>query len=182
MTSLLQSFKESIPDYAKDTRINFGTVLTVEGSPGLTESQIAGIALASAYASKSAGVVKAIREMSSGVLIEQEVLAAKSAASIMAMNNVYYRFVHLAEDKEYQAMPAQLRMSVIGNPGIAKTDFELYALAVSAVNGCGMCLDAHARQLVKAGLPKSAVQSAVRIAAVIHSAAQAFWINEHEAA
>lgn len=182
MTSGVQQFKENFPDYAKDTRINFGTVLSPEGSPGLTESQIAGIALASAYASKSAAVVKAVRESSAEILIEQEVNAARAAASIMAMNNVYYRFVHLVEDKEYQVMPAKLRMTVIGNPGIAKADFELYALAVSAVNGCGMCMDSHARQLIKAGLTKEAVQSAVRIAAVIHSAAQTFWITEHEAA
>lgn len=174
--------KEAFPDFAKDTKINFAAVLSPEGSPGLTESQIAGIALASAYASRSEGVVKAVRSKFSGVLMEQEIQSARSAASIMAMNNVYYRFVHLVEDMEYQAMPARLRMTVIGNPGVAKADFELYSLAVSAVNGCGMCLDAHARQIVKAGLAKEAVQSAVRIAAVIHSAAQAFWITEHEAA
>lgn len=182
MTGGIQEFKDSFPEYAKDTRINFGTVLSHEGSPGLTESQIAGIALASAYAAKSSAVVKAVRESSAGILMEQEVNAARSAASIMAMNNVYYRFVHLLEDKEYQSMPAKLRMTVIGNPGISKADFELYALAVSAVNGCGMCMDSHARQLVKAGLTKEAVQSAVRIAAVINSAAQALWITEREAA
>ncbi len=182
MNTTTQSFKDSFPEFAKDVKINFGTVLTPEGSPGLTESQIAGVALASAYAVRSPVVLKAIRESAASALVEPEVQAAKAAASIMAMNNVYYRFVHLVEDKEYQAMPAKLRMTVIGNPGIAKVDFELYAMAVSAVNGCGMCLDAHARQLVKAGLSKEAIQSAVRIAAVLNSAAQTFWISEQEAA
>ncbi len=61
----------------------------------------------------------------------------------MAMNNVYYRFTHLAGNQEYRNMPAKLRMNVIGATGIDKIDFELFSLAVSAINGCGMCIDAH---------------------------------------
>ena len=71
-------------------------------------------------------------------------------------------------------MPAKLRMNVIANPGIAKVDFELFSLAVSAINGCGMCMDAHAAELQKAGLSKIAIQSTVRIAAVINAASFAF--------
>jgi alkyl hydroperoxide reductase subunit D len=87
------------------------------------------------------------------------------------MNNIYYRFTHLVGDKAYATMPAKLRMNVIGNPGVSKVDFELNCLAVSAINGCGMCLDAHAHELTKAGLSKLAVQSAVRIASVVSAAA-----------
>src|SRR5204862_96628 len=71
------------------------------------------------------------------------VSAAHAAASIMAMNNVYYRFLHLVEDAEYAKLPARLRMNVIGSPGIARADFELLALAVSAINGCGTCVASH---------------------------------------
>jgi alkyl hydroperoxide reductase subunit D len=91
----------------------------------------------------------------------------------MAMNNVYYRFTHLVSDTDYRSMPARLRMQVIANPGVPKADFELACLAVSAINGCGACLEAHAHQVTTAGLTKEAVQSAVRIAAVLQATAQA---------
>ena len=90
----------------------------------------------------------------------------------MGMNNIYYRFTHLIEDAEYRSLPARLRMNVIGNPGIDKVDFELVSLAVSAVNGCGMCVNAHDAVLKKHGLGRDSVQSAVRIAAVVHAVAQ----------
>ena len=68
-------------------------------------------------------------------------------------------------------MPARLRMNVIGNPGIDKLDFELISLAVSAVNGCGMCVLAHEKKLRQHEVSREAVQTAVRIAAVIHAVA-----------
>ena len=99
--------------------------------------------------------------------------AARAAAAIMGMNNVYYRFVHLVGNDEYAKLPAKLRMNVIGSPGIDKTDFELYSLAVSAINGCGACVAAHEKVVRKAGIAAEGVQSAVRIAAVIHGVAVA---------
>jgi len=91
----------------------------------------------------------------------------------MAMNNVYYRFIHLAADDEIKKMPANLRMQVIANPGVPKVDFEIMSLAVSAINGCGMCMESHVHEVVKAGLSKQGAQSAIRIAAVLNAAAQA---------
>jgi alkyl hydroperoxide reductase subunit D len=87
------------------------------------------------------------------------------------MNNVYYRFLHLVNDEEYARMPARLRMNVIGSPGVPKEDFELYSLAVSAINGCGLCVENHEKALRKAGVDREAIQSAVRIAAVVRAAA-----------
>jgi alkyl hydroperoxide reductase subunit D len=89
----------------------------------------------------------------------------------MAMNNIYYRFVHLASAPEYGAMRAGLRMNAIGNPGVDRADFELWSLAVSAINGCGMCIDSHEKELRKAGVRPEQVQAAVKIAAVVHAAA-----------
>jgi alkyl hydroperoxide reductase subunit D len=89
----------------------------------------------------------------------------------MGMNNVYYRFLHLVEDDEYAKLPARLRMNVLGNPGIARADFELLSLAVSAVNGCGKCVFSHERKLREHEVTREAVQSAVRIASVIHAVA-----------
>ena len=89
----------------------------------------------------------------------------------MGMNNIYYRFNHLVSDEEYSSMPARLRMNIIGKPGIDKADFELFSIAVSAINGCGMCIDSHDKVLKNAGIKKETIQNAIRIASVIHAVA-----------
>ncbi|WP_230421498.1 carboxymuconolactone decarboxylase family protein [Actinomadura soli] len=89
----------------------------------------------------------------------------------MAMNNVYYRATHLIGDGTYATLPARLRMSIIGRPGVEKVDFELWCLAVSAVNGCGRCLESHERVVREAGLSRELVQEALRIAAVVNAVA-----------
>jgi alkyl hydroperoxide reductase subunit D len=169
----IEALKDSLGDFAKDIRLNLGTVLRVDDTTGLSQGQIYGIALASAYSTKNLNVIKALAEEAAGILSGAEINAAKAAATIMAMNNVYYRFVHLTSDKEYGKMPARLRMNIIANPGIAKVDFELYCLAVSAINGCGMCIDAHTREVAKAGVSNVAIQTVIRIAAVVNAVAQA---------
>ena len=103
---------------------------------------------------------------------EKEIAGAYEAANIMAMNNVYYRFVHLASNNVYGTKPAGLRMNVIGNPSIDKLDFELFSLAVSAINGCGLCIDSHEKVLTKAGVTEETIQQAVKIAAVVQAVAQ----------
>jgi alkyl hydroperoxide reductase subunit D len=167
----IEQLKNQVPDFAKDIKLNLSMVLSVEGAPDLSQKQLLGVALASAYATKNAVVITALMTEINDQLADDEILAAKSAAAIMAMNNIYYRFTHLVGDKAYATMPAKLRMNVIANPGVSKVDFELNCLAVSAINGCGMCIDAHAHELMKAGLSKLAVQSVVRIAAVVSAAA-----------
>jgi alkyl hydroperoxide reductase subunit D len=169
----IEQLRDSLGDYAKDIRLNLGAVLTPDGAPDLTTNQIFGIALASAYSTKSAAVIAAVKEDAATVLSEAELNATKAAATIMAMNNIYYRFNHLVSDPEFGKMPAKLRMNVIGAPGIEKVDFELYSLAVSAINGCGMCMDAHVHEVSKAGVSKLGIQSAIRIASVVNAVAQA---------
>ena len=177
MNASAENTRETFPDYAKDTQINAANVLTPEGAPGLTQEQIDGITLASAYAAKNPDTVRWALTRSAGRLSSERIQAAKSAASIMAMNNVYYRFLHLVEDADYKVFPARLRMTVIGNPGIEKTEFELYALAVSAINGCGYCVASHAKKITLERLSKEAVQSAARIASVVSAVAQTHFIE-----
>jgi alkyl hydroperoxide reductase subunit D len=167
----IETLKNQLADYAKDIKLNISTVLTEEGAPDLNLVQIYGVALASAYATKNSVVITALLNEAANPLTESEITAAKTAALMMAMNNVYYRFTHLISDKTFSTLPAKLRMNAIANPGISKIDFELSSLAVSALNGCGMCIDAHTQTLIKAGVSKLAIQSAVRIAAVINAAA-----------
>jgi alkyl hydroperoxide reductase subunit D len=174
----LDTLKDSIPDYARDLRLNFGSVLTTQGSPGLTPAQIWSIALATAIAARNVRFAKAIEELAREHLDEAHLNAACAAAAIMGMNNVYYRFLHLVEDDEYTSLPARLRMNVIGNPGIAHDDFELLSLAVSAVNGCGLCITAHERKLRAHEISRESIQSAVRIASTIHAIAGALEFSQ----
>lgn len=168
----LDGIRESLPEYARDLRLNLGSVLSSGGAPGLGERQIWGIALAAAIASRNVAFTRDIESLAAMHLDEAGLNGARAAAAIMGMNNIYYRFLHLVEDSEYAAMPARLRMSIIGNPGIEKADFELLSLAVSAIGGCGQCVASHERQLRQHGLGREAVQSAVRIAATVHAVAR----------
>lgn len=165
----IDAIRDQIPDYAKDIRLNLGSLAN---ETSLTDQQKYGAMLACALASGNAAVARAIDAEAQGKLSEEAVTAAKSAAAIMAMNNIYYRACHLMASDEYLKLPAKLRMNVIGNPGVDKVDFELWSLAVSAVNGCGLCLDSHEKVLRKEGMSSEQVQAALRIASVVHAAAR----------
>jgi alkyl hydroperoxide reductase subunit D len=166
----IDQLKSRIPDFAKDVRLNLSTLASDETLP---PQQKYGLIVACAIASRNPEVRAALEAEAAPHLSPAALAAAKSAASIMAMNNVYYRFSHLVANTEYRTMPAKLRMNVIGNPGVDKVDFELWSLAVSAINGCGMCMDSHEAVLKKANVPSDVIQTAVRFAAIIQSVAVA---------
>jgi alkyl hydroperoxide reductase subunit D len=42
---------------------------------------------------------------------------------------------------------------------------------VSAINGCGLCIDSHEAELRKHGLTSAQIQTAVRIAATVNAVA-----------
>lgn len=163
----LENVKNAMPAYAKDIKLNLSSLANDET---LNPQQLWGTMLASALAGRNEFVIAQISAEAQSNLSPEAFEAAKAAAAIMGMNNVYYRFVHLASNKEYQTMQAKLRMNIIGNPGVEKNDFELWSLAVSAINACGMCIDAHEAQLIQHGVSKDEIQTAVRIASVIHAA------------
>ena len=173
----IQTLRDQLPEYAKDIKLNIGRLISDDEVDGLMQNQAYGVALASAYGTKHADVIAAVSGQVADTLSDAEMNAAKAAAVIMGMNNIYYRFLHLANDKEYAKMPAGLRMNVIRNPGIDKVDFELYSLAVSAINGCGMCINAHIQEVAKGGISRQGIQSAIRIASVLNAAAQALIIE-----
>lgn len=167
----IDNIKSTLPDYAKDLRLNFDSVLSESGAPGLSTKQIGMIALASAVSARYEPVVSALAEFAGRTATAQELDGARTAAALMAMNNIYYRFTHVVSEPEYGTMRANLRMNAMANPGCDKIDFELCSLAVSAVNGCGMCVDSHEKNLKKHGVSAQTIQSAVRIAAVVHGVA-----------
>ena len=165
----IDAIKVRLPEYAKDLKLNLSSLLN---SPdGMTEQQLWGSLLVAAIASRNAFVTSSIRDAAAQHLSEPAINAANAAAAIMGMNNIYYRFTHLTSNKEYSTMPAKLRMNVLMNPGVDKADFELWSLVVSAINGCGMCVDSHEHELQKRGIGKEVIQTAVRIGAVVHAIA-----------
>ncbi|MBR0672337.1 carboxymuconolactone decarboxylase family protein [Neoroseomonas soli] len=163
----LEALRARLPEHAKDLKLNLGSLAT---EPVLTQQQLAGTFIASAIASRNAEVTRAILAEFGPKLSPEALGAAKAAAAIMGMNNVYYRFTHLVGG-DYVNLPAKLRMNVMAKPGVEKVDFELWSLAVSAINGCGMCMESHEKVVLHGGLSKEAVQAAVRIAAVVHAVA-----------
>lgn len=163
----LEMLKSRLPDYAKDLRLNL-SMLAAE--PSLSVQQRAGTFVACALASRNAATTAATVDAFAPDLSAEALTAAKAAAAIMGMNNIYYRFTHLVGG-DYRTMPAKLRMNVIGRPGVERVDFELWCLAVSAVNGCGACMESHEHVAREAGLLAEQIQAAVRIAAVVHAVA-----------
>ena len=161
--------KDRIPEHAKDLRINLGIIAS---STALTPQQAWGTALATAVTSRSPELVAAVLAEAGDRLSPAAQAAARGAASIMGMNNVYYRFTHMMGDAaEYKSMPARLRMQLIGKPGVDHLDFELWCLACSAITGCEMCVQSHEKVVREKGGSKELVQDAVRIAAVMHAVA-----------
>ena len=163
----LDALRETLPPYAKDLSLNLSSLAN---ETVLTDQQKWGTFLASAHAVGQPAVVQAVEAAASAAGLTPEAAnAAKSAAAIMGMNNVYYRSLHLISNPEYRTLPARLRMNVLANPGVDKVDFELWSLAVSAINGCGMCLDSHEAELKAHGVPAQQVQAALRIGAVVNA-------------
>ena len=129
----LDALRESLPAYAKDLSLNLSSLAS---ETLLTDQQKWGTFLASAYAVGMPAVVKAIEASAKEAgLSEEAMTAAKAAAAIMGMNNVYYRALHLISNPEYRTLPAKLRMNIMANPGVDEVAFELRCTAVSAVNG-----------------------------------------------
>lgn len=164
MATELDDLRELLPEAAKDLKVNLQTALQ---ESTLSPAQRWGVAVACAIASKHLGlrdaILAAAREHAPPATIED----ARAAAALMAMNNVFYRFKSMIGREEYQALPARLRMQRIARPQSSKLDFELYCLAVSAINGCQSCVVSHEKTLREAGATVEQIHDAVRIAAIV---------------
>ncbi|HEY3797280.1 MAG TPA: carboxymuconolactone decarboxylase family protein [Caulobacteraceae bacterium] len=168
MSTPLRSLIEALPPYASDIALNFGSVVA---ETLLTDQQKWGCLVASAHAVATPAVVKAVEAAAGEAGLSVEAMtAAKGAAAIMAQNNVYWRALDLLKNQEYRALRARLRMRIASNPGAPKDDFDLWCVAVSAIHGCPDCLDAHEGALRERGMDPTRIQTALRIAAVVHAA------------
>ncbi|HEV7922111.1 MAG TPA: carboxymuconolactone decarboxylase family protein [Thermoanaerobaculia bacterium] len=169
--SAVDALRASIPDSARDIKLNLQAVLQTES---LTPAQRWGTAIASAVAARSTALRDALIADARAAAVSDAVIEdALAAAALMAMNNVYYRFRHMIGKPSYTEKPARLRMQRIARPAASKVDFELFCLAVSAINGCEMCMRSHEQVVLAGGLSEDQVHDAVRIAATVNAAAVA---------
>jgi lipoyl-dependent peroxiredoxin subunit D len=164
----LESLLAAVPDYAKDLRLNLSSVLRQNE---LTPQQAWGTAVACAMATRNSKLKEALVGEAGQHVSSETMYAAKAAAAIMGMNNVYYRFLHMAGNPKYATIPARLRMQVIRTHGGDPVDFELWCLAVSAINACPACVESHEKVLREKGVSEESILAAVRIASVIHALA-----------
>jgi len=163
----LDALIDSLPPSAKDLKLNFSSL--VRNNSELTPQQLWGTVVATAIATRSALLTAAVFADAPGHLSPQALEAARTSASIMGMNNIFYRFQHLSSNTKYSTMGARLRMNGLRGHGVEEVDFELWSLAVSAINGCGKCLDAHEKVVREKGASEELVMAVIRVASVIHA-------------
>ncbi len=166
--STLAALRDRLPEAAKDIRLNLGALLEPGGA--LTDEQRWGVAVASAIASRHDELTAAILAAARAVVDEGVIDDARAAAALMAMNNVFYRFRHMAGGG-YTSAPARLRMNRLAQPRTTRANLELFSLAVSAIHGCEVCVKSHDKVVRDGGVTEEQVLDAVRIAATIHAAA-----------
>jgi lipoyl-dependent peroxiredoxin subunit D len=171
----LEALRERLPEALRDLKLNLQTA-TAPGTLG--PAQRLGVALAVAAAARHAALRRALVALAEREVGRPVVEDALAAAALMGMNNVYYRFRHLIGKASYSEKPARLRMQRIAKPATNKIDFELFCLAVSAVNGCETCMRAHEKVVLEGGLSEEQVHDAIRIAASVHGAAVALDVAE----
>jgi alkyl hydroperoxide reductase subunit D len=166
----LEALRSDLPEAARDIKLNLQAVL----QPGLlSPAQRWGVALASGWAARNGRLSDALLEAAQTEVDAAVVEDARAAVALMGMNNVYYRFRHLVGKPSYSDKPARLRMNWLAHPATNKVDFELFSLAVSAINCCEACIRAHEDAVQKGGLSEDHVHEAVRIASVVHACAAA---------
>jgi len=162
----IDTLRDALPAYAKDLSLNLSSLAS---ETVLSDAQKWGCFLACAHAVGEPSTVRAFEVEATTRLTPEAANAARSAAAIMGMNNIYYRALHLMHNAEYKTLPARLRMNILANPGAPKAEYELWCTAVSAINGCGACIDAHEKTLREHGVTNVQVQASLRIAAVVNA-------------
>lgn len=160
---VLQQIANKDMRYAKDLKINITNSLKYEN---LTEKESALLALSVAINEKSKDLIESLAELAKEKgASEEEILETYSCVSLLNVNNVFYRFRHFNKKEFYSTTPAGIKMTIMGNPIMGKEFFELMSLAISALNGCKMCVNAHEDSLMKLGTSQARVYDAIRLAA-----------------
>lgn len=161
----VDDLRSAMPEYARDLRLNLGSVMSASS---LEPVMVWGSALTAALVSKNAQVIQNIAEDAQAHLDETQMQAVKSAAAMMSMTNVWYKFTDLIQDDEVKKIPPKLRMNaMLNHGGVDHALFEAWSLSASVVNACGVCVNAHASQLKKLNVDSQQIADIARIASVV---------------
>jgi len=165
--AVLQTLDNTDNRYVRDLKVNVSNVLVTNH---LSEKESVLLALAIAANQKNNLLLKGLQQLATekGATTEEQ-NEAISCASLLAGNNVFYRFRHFQQKESYNTMQAKIKMNIMMKPVLGKEFFELISLAVSAVNGCEMCVNAHEHSVRELGASEERVWDAIRLAAVITS-------------
>jgi alkyl hydroperoxide reductase subunit D len=164
----VESLRAALPEAARDISLNLESVLS---QSSLAPDALWGVAVAAGFATRHRVLSEALVKDAERAGVDAAVLDdALAAAALMGMNNVFYRFRHFV-GKGYAEKPARLRMNRLVRPKGSRVHFELFSLAVSAINGCETCVQAHERVVTESGMTEDNVHDAVRIAATIAATA-----------
>lgn len=159
--------------YSRDLKLNFNSTLT---SNHLTERECALIGLSISVNNNNAVLTGFFEKQAiAKEATAEEIAEAVGCASLLALNNVFYRFRHFTGKEKYTQIPARVRMQIMSSPVTGKEFFELMSIAVSAVNGCEMCVNAHEESILKLGATEERVFDAVRIASIVTSAGKVIY-------
>ncbi|MDB5014530.1 MAG: alkylhydroperoxidase [Daejeonella sp.] len=151
--------------YLRDLKLNFNSTLASEYLSG---KEIALIGLSTAVNNINKPLVNFFTGFAQkNEATKEEIAEAVSCASLLASNNIFYRFRHFTQKEKYTQIPARIRMQIMVKPVTGKEFFELLSLAVSAINGCEMCVTAHEDSLIKLGTTEERIFDAVRIASLV---------------
>ncbi len=164
-----------IPETAKDLKLN---LTSLARQNDLSDEQLNGALYVAALTCKHDELIALMHAEVKESLSPEYLSAVETAAALMGMNNVFYRFRHMVENDTYSTLPAGLRMNGLRSHGIAQKDFELFSLVASAITGCGMCIVSHERALKEAGMTEAEIQTAVRVAAIVHGLAVALSVPQ----
>jgi len=168
----LEALRQSLPEFAKDIRLNIGSVLVSDSGTELTPTQKWGSAISAAVACRNLQLLRAVEVHAAQYVDETVGAAARRAAALMGITNVYYRAVHMSGDEALSQLPAGLRMTGLIQHGVPQADFELFGLAASVIKGCEGCIKAHVRSAKEHGVRTENVQAVLKIAAVLHCTAK----------
>lgn len=153
--------------YIRDLKVNFKSIMT---SDHLSVKEIGLLALATAVNNNNQPLTRYFTTfLKEQGISDAEIAEAAACASLLASNNVFYRFRHFTQKEKYTQIPARIRMQIMMRPVNGKETFELLSLAISAVNGCEMCVNAHEDSLIKLGISEEKIFDSIRIASLVTS-------------
>lgn len=173
---LFINYEQLLPDYASDLTANLKNLFQ-NTQEGLNDTQVAGVALATALTLGNEKLVNIIKLNPRFSITEEELRGLKAATAIMLQNNTYYKIFSDVKDEGVRALPSGLEMTILQNPPIDQVNFEIYALAVSVANGCAYCCNVHIKKLKTKGLEDVAIRNVIKIVSIIKATAQTLEIE-----